>query len=72
MINLDHPNYQFVAARLLLFSLRKSLYGGRIDLPDLLTQIKNGVEKKIYDADILRKYSEEEIEKVNSFISHGS
>jgi ribonucleoside-diphosphate reductase alpha chain len=70
LINLDHPNYQFVAARLLLFSLRKSLYGGRIDLPDLLTQIKNGVEKKIYDADILRKYSEEEIEKVNSFIDH--
>ena len=26
LINLDHPNYQFVAARLLLFSLRKSLY----------------------------------------------
>ena len=70
LINLDHPNYQFVAARLLLFSLRKSLYGGRIDLPDLLTQIKNGVEKKIYDADILRKYSEEEIEKVNNFIDH--
>ena len=29
LIELDHPNYQFVAARLLLFSLRKSLYGGR-------------------------------------------
>ena len=27
LIDLDHPNYQFVAARLLLFSLRKSLYG---------------------------------------------
>jgi ribonucleoside-diphosphate reductase alpha chain len=70
LIDLDHPNYQFVAARLLLFSLRKSLYGGMIDLPDLLTQIKNGVDKKIYDADILRKYTEEEIEKVNSFIDH--
>jgi ribonucleoside-diphosphate reductase alpha chain len=70
LIDLDHPNYQFVAARLLLFSLRKSLYGGRIDLPDLLTQVKNGVEKKIYDAEILRKYTEEEIEKVNSFIDH--
>ena len=28
LIDLDHPNYQFVAARLLMFSLRKSLYGG--------------------------------------------
>jgi len=70
LIDLDHPNYQFVAARLLLFALRKSLYGGMRDLPDLMTQIKNGVDKKIYDADILRKYTEEEIEKVNSFIDH--
>ena len=27
LIDLDCPNYQFVAARLLLFALRKSLYG---------------------------------------------
>ena len=27
LIDLDHPNYQFFAARLILFSLRKSLYG---------------------------------------------
>ena len=27
LIDLDHPNYQFVAARLLLFALRKGLYG---------------------------------------------
>ena len=27
LIDLDHPNYQFVASRLLLFSVRKSLYG---------------------------------------------
>jgi ribonucleoside-diphosphate reductase alpha chain len=27
LIDLDHPNYQFVAARLLLFALRKQLYG---------------------------------------------
>jgi ribonucleoside-diphosphate reductase alpha chain len=25
LISLDHPNYQFVAARLLLFSIRKSI-----------------------------------------------
>ena len=27
LIDLDHPNYQYVAARLLLFALRKNLYG---------------------------------------------
>ena len=33
LIDLDHPNYQFVAARLLLFSLRKQLYGKVWELP---------------------------------------
>ena len=71
LINLDHPNYQFVASRLLLFSLRKSLHGGMIDHPTLHQQIVSGVEKGIYDSEILQKYSVEEIEKVNSFIDHG-
>ena len=32
LIDLDHPNYQYVAARLLLYSLRKNLYGRLHDL----------------------------------------
>ena len=35
LIDLDNPNYQFVAARLLLFSVRKSLYGKMRELPHL-------------------------------------
>jgi len=70
LIDLDHPNYQYVAARLLLFSLRKSLYGRRQELPDLLTQVKLGVEKEIYDKDILIKYTEDEIVEVDSYIDH--
>ena len=35
LIDLEHPNYQFVAARLLLFSLRKQLYGRMRELPTL-------------------------------------
>ena len=38
LINLDCPNYQFVAARLLLFSLRKNLYGKLHELPNLIDQ----------------------------------
>ena len=38
LIDLEHPNYQFVAARLLLFSLRKSLYGKMRELPHLEAQ----------------------------------
>ena len=35
LIDLDHPNYQYVAARLLLFSVKKSLYGRMHDTPIL-------------------------------------
>ena len=70
LIDLDHPNYQYVAARLLLFSLRKSLYGGINYNPHLYDHILTCVDKEIYDEKILVKYSKEEIDKVNSFIDH--
>jgi len=70
LIDLDHPNYQYVAARLLLFSLRKSLYGGISEFPHLEEHIYKCVEKGIYDNEIFIKYSKEEIDKVNSFVDH--
>jgi len=70
LIDLDHPNYQFVAARLLLFSLRKSLYGGIKDFPHLEQHIYNCVDKGVYDNEVFVKYSKEEIDKVNSYIDH--
>ena len=70
LIDLDHPNYQFVAARLLLFSLRKSLYGKIHEFPHLEQHIYNCVGKGVYDNEIFVKYSKEEIDKANSFIDH--
>ena len=35
LITLDNPNYQFVAARLLLFAVRKQIYGKVRELPSL-------------------------------------
>ena len=70
LIDLDHPNYQYVAARLLLFSLRKSLYGKMREMPTLENHIYGCVGAEVYDSDIYQKYSKEEIEKVNSFIDH--
>ena len=70
LIDLDHPNYQFVAARLLLFSIRKSVYGKMRDLPDLLSHIKECINRGIYDAEVLDKYGEDELEKTNSYIDH--
>ena len=71
LISLDNPNYQYVAARLLLYSLRKSLYGRMWELPHLMDHIKDCIDKDVYDADILVKYCEEEIEILNGIIDHG-
>ena len=70
LITLDTPNYQFVAARLLLFGLRKQVYGKRYEHPHLLAHIKNCVELGVYDRAILDKYTEEEIAQIGSWIDH--
>ena len=70
LIDLDHPNYQYVAARLLLFALRKNLYGRVHELPKLKDHIDKCVDKKIYDEEILNSYSDEEFTKLESFLDH--
>jgi ribonucleoside-diphosphate reductase alpha chain len=70
LIDLDHPNYQFVAARLLLFAVRKQLYGKMKELPPLEQHIYACVNAEVYDNDIFNKYSKEDIDKANNFIDH--
>ena len=70
LISLDHPNYQYVAARLLLFSIRKEVYGKGNAEPHLEKHILNCTCRDVYDKDIFNKYSREEIDKANSFIDH--
>ena len=70
LIDLDHPNYQYVAARLLLFSLRKQLFGKMRELPSLSDHITAKAYDNLYDRDIFAKYSIEEINKVESFLDH--
>jgi len=70
LIDLDHPNYQFVAARLLLFAVRKQIYGKIRELPHLESHIYNCTNMDVYDKDIFTKYSKEEIDKANGFIDH--
>jgi ribonucleoside-diphosphate reductase alpha chain len=70
LIDLDHPNYQYVAARLLLFSVRKQLYGKMKDLPTLEQHIVDCVSAEVYDSEIYTKYSQEEITRADSYIDH--
>ena len=60
LISLEAPNYQFVAARLLLFGLRKQVYNGHPDLrPHIQEHVWDCIERGVYDESILKAYSEE-------------
>ena len=70
LINLDCPNYQFVAARLLLFALRKSLYGRMHEFPSLKSHVQKCIDLGIYDSQVLDTYTEDEISTIEKFIDH--
>ena len=70
LISLDTPNYQFVAARLLLFAIRKSLYGKIKDHPTFYEHIVKCVEMGVYDSKVLEHYTEEEFNTLGDYINH--
>ena len=70
LISLDNPNYQYVAARLLLFSLRKSLHHRLWEHPHLKEHIKSCIDKGVYDSEFMSWYDEEEINTMNDMIKH--
>ena len=71
LITLDNPNYQFVAARLLLFGVRKSVYGDHPDYrPYLIDHVYDCVEKGVYDSSILKKYTDEEWAEIDRMIDN--
>jgi len=69
LISEHTPNYQFVAARLISYKMRKEAYG-RYTPPSLLEIIKTNVDIGVYDSDILQKYTEDEILELNDYIKH--
>jgi ribonucleoside-diphosphate reductase alpha chain len=70
LIDLDHPNYQFVAARLLLFAIRKQIFGGIRETSTVKEHTVRCVEMGVYDEEILSFYTDEDFEKLESFINH--
>ena len=70
LISLDTPNYQYVAARLLLFSLRKSLFNRLWDHPKLSKQIDDGIAIGVYDPQIKEWYSDSEIDRMDQWVDH--
>ena len=71
LISLDTPNYQYVAARLLLFGLRKAVFGYHPDKPPILyNHICKCVDHGMYDEGLLTVYTEEEWEEIESYVDH--
>lgn len=62
-------NYQYVAARLALFHLRKKVLG-QYDPPHIRSIVQKNIDRRVYDPDLLGYYTDEEWERINSFIDH--
>lgn len=69
LISEEAPDYQYLAARLNIFHLRKKAYG-RFEPPALYEHVKRMVEEERYDKHLMEDYSREEIEAMDAFIDH--
>ena len=69
LISTDAPDYQYLAARLAIFHLRKKAYG-QFEPPTLLQQVKRMVEMGKYDQHLLSDYSDDEFVQMDAFIDH--
>jgi ribonucleoside-diphosphate reductase alpha chain len=69
LISESTPHYQFLAARLVNYKLRKEVYG-HYEPWHLSKVIDTNITFGVYDKEILEKYTPEEIDKLDSFIKH--
>lgn len=69
LISQDTPDYQYLAARLAIFHLRKIAYG-EFEPPHLYDHVKKLTEAGKYDRHIITDYSREEFDELNAYIDH--
>lgn len=69
LISEDHPNYQYVAGRLVNYHLRKEVYG-RFQPTRLYDLIKRNVDLGFYDPALLTDYTEEEWDEIAGYVNH--
>jgi len=70
LITLENPNYQYVAARLLLYSLRKQLFHKMWDHPHIFQHVQNGIDKGVYDKEILTWYDKKDFDRMENWLNH--
>ena len=69
LISIDVPDYQYLAARLAIFHLRKKAFKS-FTPPSLIEHVTKLTNLGIYDKDILNKYNASEFEEFNNYIDH--
>lgn len=69
LISTDAPGYQYLAARLAIFHLRKRAFG-KFEPPALYQHVTHMVEMGKYDAQLLTAYTEAEFNQMDQFIDH--
>ncbi|WP_343190419.1 class 1a ribonucleoside-diphosphate reductase subunit alpha [Buchnera aphidicola (Mollitrichosiphum nigrofasciatum)] len=69
LITKKASDYQYMAARLSVFHIRKQAYG-QFQPPKLYTHIKNMIKNDKYDAQLLKIYTPYEYNIIESFIDH--
>lgn len=69
LISEQTPNYQYVAARLVNYKLRKQVYGDYEPWP-LGRVINENVARGVYDGQVLVDYTELEIESLDRYVKH--
>jgi len=69
LISTDVPDYQYLAARLSIFHLRKKAFKS-FTPPSLIHHVINLTDLGIYDKDILNKYNKTEFKELDNYIDH--
>ncbi|WP_024929192.1 class 1a ribonucleoside-diphosphate reductase subunit alpha [Methylophilus sp. OH31] len=69
LISEETPDYQYLAARLSIFHLRKIAYG-QFEPPHLFDHVTNLTALGKYDQHLLQDYSREEFDVLNATIDH--
>ena len=69
LISEETPYYQYMAARLAIFHLRKLAYG-QFAPPHLYDHVQKLVKSAKYDAHLLHDYSQTEFDQMNTYINH--
>lgn len=69
LISAATPDYQYLAARLAIFHLRKIAFG-QFEPPHLFDHVTKLTQEGRYDAHILQDFSKEEFDTLNDYIDH--